>query len=150
MIIPEQLWIPSAKDAVSQFAPLRRMTFSTVNQALGSVTEDLSFPRDYVFFLQQIQIRGATAGVTTVTVLAVSVVDSVFNTVGRIRRWDFVSEGIAAPTSFERGANGDPLIILMPNDILRFDWVFSAAAAGNIVEKAFSGILIPRGNWQLG
>jgi len=151
VIIPDQLWIPSAKDALSQFAPQRVTRFSSVSQALASVTSDQTFPSDQVFFLEQVHLRGATAGVALVQVVAASILDPAFNTIGRLRRWDFVSEGFgAAPTSLERGANGDPLCILMPTDLLRFDWVFSAAAAGNIVEFGYSGVLIPRGNWQLG
>jgi len=152
VIIPEALWIPTAKDSVSQFVPQTVLRRQTLSQAAAAANlQPYRVPGDQVLLLLHAWVQGATAGVTLVQNIQINVVDEQLGNVLVIRRWDFISEGFgAAPTSFERAWIGNPIAVLPPNYTLSFDATYSGAAAGNLIQMSFAGVLIPRANWQYG
>jgi len=151
MLIPEQLWIPSFKDVAGQFAPRSVSRHATTSLAQAVIeTTPVAVARDYVFLLKQITVLAIAGAAQTVQVVAARIqFGGSAEVILRPFRNRFSDYGLgAAPTEMSYSWNGE--ILLMPLDEVICSSEFNAGAAANSHTHSVHGILIPRGNWQLG
>lgn len=146
---PEQLYRPSPKDLVAQFAPvaLRRSQSSSAAAAAVSLQNDQSggftIPRDYVFVLTWCQVGGAGAGGQICTRVSIDINDENSNTIMRL-----IDENPAAgQTTLTKQETGE-VVIFGGGEVLLASAFFNAGAAANAIRLSYAGLLIPRANWQ--
>lgn len=151
MIIPDRLWIPTAKDSRAQFAPVRIARRVSTTTAAATISQTVyTVPGDSVLVACAALIQGVGGAAQSPLLVRIASVDEAGATIATIASW---SPGGAAGTG---GAAGrldgvwSGQAVIMPGEIVQAEADFDAGAVANILGVGFYGLLIPRGNWQLG
>jgi hypothetical protein len=147
---PNSIYRPSGKDLLAQYSPQRVARGIDTLLAAASPTLALyTVPNDQVLLLSHVSITCIGGGAQTVNGASVSLFDAASNTITRILNRRFSDQGLAAqPAQLDAEWSGEQ--VCMPGEIVFYQGDFSAGVAANTLRSALSGILVPRGNWQLG
>lgn len=145
---PEQLYRPSPKDLLAQFAPvaIRRSQSSSAAAAAVSLQSDQSggyiVPIDYVFVGSWVQVGGSGGGGQTCSRVTLDINDDNQNTIMRL-----IDENPAAPQTTVTAYHAGKFIVF-GGEVLLASAFFNAGVAANAIRSSFCGILVPRANWQ--
>lgn len=160
MLVPESLWIPTLKDSVSQFAPQRVARFVNVSAEAAIVGATLyTVPQDQVFVLTSWNIVGSSTNLSILENVLLLITDTVngalSNTLHMLFSYRATVPGATSGPLFSNDNNSHPScvqgqVIVMPTEVIR--GVVTTTGPVNVVgmTASVSGVLIPRGNWQLG
>lgn len=147
MFFPEQLWIPTPKDQLAQFAPQTKFLTGSNSQVNTDVRADIGglVPDDEVWIVTNATVKGDAAAGQTTDLLLFNVLDEGDNEILRI-----VDAGVQ-PTGTEYEAiNWQGAIVLAPGQKLHHRALFSGAPSANLISAFAFAVAIPRGNWQRG
>lgn len=149
MIVPDFLWNPVDKDLLGAFVAqhVRRHLVSTV--AAAAIDVDIyTVPADQVMWLMDC-VGHSEAGAAQTCVVTELRVENQGAVAGRIARVHFGDVGNGAG-QLQQDLNWSGALLLYSNDHLVQHSDFSAGAAANTARFSFHGLLMPRGNFQLG
>jgi len=153
VIVPDFLWAPSQKDLHAAMVAQRVARRNLLTVAAASITINAYIvPRDQVFWLTNFFVLAAGGGAQTVTriELQMNSVDAsgVFTNICQL----FAHSPAAARSDLPNSPSPSQmcLAMLMDGEAITANGLFSAGVSANTLIADVTGILMPRGSFQLG
>lgn len=151
MIIPDRLWQPSPKDVQAQFAPVRVSRRVSLTQAAAVLSATVyTVPGDLVLIITAFVIQGAAGAGQSPVLVRLATVDTGGSTLATIASWGPGSSAGTGGVAGRLDGVWSGQAVCMPGELVQAEADFDAGVAANVLGVGFYGVILPRGNWQLG
>lgn len=150
-LIPDQLWIPSQKDALGQFAPVsvQRLASTGAMATTVQATLPVSIPFDQILLVGGYFSGAVGGGGQVCTTHIIQVVEAGVVVMGIDSNANDIALAGGSLVNSAIVRHGLFLPLLQGQQI-RATGIFDAGVASNTCNISLYGVLIPRGNWQRG